>query len=302
MEARDWRDWIRHSATNILRVAIILLFLGLAIWAIVLSHFGLVIASSEPWLLLTDALIDVAPELAGIVIGVVTIDYLNERRQDEQLKKQLILQLGSSHNDVADTAISALRARGWLINGSLKGAYLSGANLSEANLNGANLSGAYLGGVNLSGARLVRANLSGAIFVGVDSTRIGLEGRWANLSKADLRYANLSKADLQAVNLSGANLEGANLSGANLERANLSEANGFTFEQLEQAKVEGAIMPDKVRLGVKKQVDSRGIVVEKQVDGPTFEEWKAQYLVQQEAHKVAWEQYLAQQSRRKYPE
>lgn len=97
---------------NLWRAVLVALFLLLAVWALTLSHFELVIANSEPWLWLTDALSNVGPELAGIVIGVVTIDYLNERRQDEQLKEQLILQLGSSHGDVADTAVRALMAKG----------------------------------------------------------------------------------------------------------------------------------------------------------------------------------------------
>ncbi len=44
---------------------------------------------------------NIGPEMAGIVIGVVTIDYLNERRQIEQLKQQLIRQMGSPIRDVA---------------------------------------------------------------------------------------------------------------------------------------------------------------------------------------------------------
>ena len=137
MKTENWteraKDWARDNATNILRVAIVLLFLGLAVWAITLNRYELVIADHEPWLWLSVALIDVGPELAGIVIGVVTIDYLNEWRQDEQLKKQLMLQLSSAHNDVTDTALRALRARGWVKDGSLSEADLGRANLSRAN-------------------------------------------------------------------------------------------------------------------------------------------------------------------------
>jgi hypothetical protein len=144
------------------RVSIVALFLALAAWGIVLDHFDLVLGHSTLALLLTTACVGVAPELAGIVIGVVTIDYLNERRQDEQLKQQLILQMGSSHNDVADAAIRVLRARGWLRDGTLEGADLWRANLQGADLAGANLQGADLRWANLQGADLSGANLQGA--------------------------------------------------------------------------------------------------------------------------------------------
>ena len=336
MRARNWLEWAKSNATNILRLALVLLFLLLAVWAITLNRYGLVIANHDPWLWLTIALVSVGPELAGIVIGVVTIDYLNERRQDEQLKRQLILQLGSMHNDVTDTALRALKARGWLYDGSLSKAELWGTNLSGANLGRANLSGASFWKANLSGtlleranlsranlmqanlsrANLGRANLSGASFGEADLSgahlwEVNLSGALlldANLSGANLRRANLSGAILGRTNLSGAilmqanlsgailgrpnlrgaivgrpNLNGAivgraNLSGANLGRANLSGAKHWTIEQLEQAKtLEGAIMPDEVQLG------QEATKYKEHIEGPTFEEWKVQYLARQES-------------------
>lgn len=143
----------------------IAIFFGLAIWAILLIHFRLVICYWEPCLLATTTLKSVGPELAGIVISVVTIDYLNKRRQDEQLKKQLILQMGSRHNDVTDTAIRALKSYGWLFDGSLKGARLEGANLQGVRLDDANLERALLFAANLGEAKLIRANLKKAHLV-----------------------------------------------------------------------------------------------------------------------------------------
>ena len=52
-----------------------------------------------------------------------------------------------------------------------------------------------------------------------------VEGKRANLYKADLREANLYKADLSGANLPEANLYGVDLRGANLIRTNLSKAN-----------------------------------------------------------------------------
>lgn len=236
-----WRVQVTGHTNNIWRVVIVLLFLLLAIWALTLSHLELVIAHSEPWLWLTDALIEVGPELAGIVIGVVTIDYLNERRQDEQLKEQLIVQMGSRHPDVTDTAIRTLMARGWLYDGTLEGALLMHANLSEAGLWRANLSRALLVGANLSGAYVPGANLAKA-----------------NLSEADLTEAALMRA---------------NLKGANLSKTNLNGIKNWTVEQLEEAEtLEGAIMPDGVQLFMEETEWNQ------RIEGPTFEEWKAGYL------------------------
>lgn len=159
----------------------------------------------------------VAPELAGIVIGAVIIDYLNEWRQDEQLKEQLVLQMGSKHNDVTDTAIRALSSRGWLNDGSLKG-----ASLVYANLEGADLPIA-----NLQRARLIATHLKGA----------------------DLRGAKLRGADLGGANLKGANPGGADLEGAQLFDANLRGALSWTVNQFANAKSFGSVnMPDGVKL------------------------------------------------------
>ena len=308
MSPRDRKVWARNIATNIFRLAIVLLFLGLAIWAITLNRYGLVIANHEPWLWLTVALVSMGPELAGIVIGVVTIDYLNERRQDEQLKEQLILQLGSTHNDVTDIALSTLKARGWLGDGSLirailwranlGGAVLWGANLSEADLRGTNLSEADLRGANLSRANLWGANLSRANLREADLSRANLREAdlsgaafWeADLSGADLKGANLSEAQLGIVNRSGAIIWEADLNGAYLLGANLSRISNWTIEQLEQAEtLGGAIMPDEIQLGADKYIYNGigGIVVHQEpVDGPTFQEWKAQYLTRREAERL----------------
>ena len=50
-------------------------------WVLVNSRTGRFFATG---------LINLAPELAGIVVGVFSIDFLNNYRQDQLLKKQLI--------------------------------------------------------------------------------------------------------------------------------------------------------------------------------------------------------------------
>ena len=226
--------------SNTLRVLIILIFLGLAVWAITLtqneqtisdSSLGLwfvqTIVSINPnweslngipindWL--TEALKSIGSELAGIVIGIVTIDFLNERRQEQQLKQQLILQMSSRHNDVAETAVAVLRARGWLEDGTLIGAdlnsaNLSGVDLSKANLKKANLQSANLQGANLSHIKLTKADLCGANL------------QEANLSNANLVWAKLDSADLRAANVVSANLQHAWMRWAKLDNAELGES------------------------------------------------------------------------------
>lgn len=268
MRTRDWKDWARNNVTNILRLALVLLFLGLAIWAITLNRYGLVIANYEPWLWLTVALVSVGPELAGIVIGVVTIDYLNERRQREQLKAQLIRQMGMHIPDVAVPAARELSHHKWLQDGSLIGANLRFANLIGADLSSANLSKANLRNAVLMGTWLINADLSGATLINADLRATLLIN--TNLCESLLIEADLSSALLINAQLTRANLYEANLSEVQLDGADLRGIQYWTIKQLSQAKtLEGTTMPDGIRLA---RTTGESHL------GPNFEAWKAQYL------------------------
>jgi hypothetical protein len=214
---------------------------------------------------LVDLLVTIGPELAGIGIGVVLIDALNERRQDAQLKEQLIVQMASSHAGVSGAAIQTLRARGWLEDGSLTGRHLSRANLRGANLVRANLDEALMWEARLSGAGLSKATLKGAQLVGAQLDRTDLTG--ADLHKAQLWHTNLKKAELFGANLEGATMMGSNLKGADLRKSNLrgvdlTNAVVTTKQLLDAATLEGATMPDGVVL--------QGSL---ETDGPTLEQW-----------------------------
>ena len=150
-------------------------------------------------------------ELVSIAATILIVDRLYERRETEREKRRLILQMGSPDNVFAREAVRALRARGWLEDGSVKFAILSEANLHGADLTETNLCGAYLLRANLQSARLVRANLKGAFLVD------------ANLQGAFLVDANLQDAFLARANLLGAPLWRANLRGADLQGADLAE-------------------------------------------------------------------------------
>lgn len=213
------RKWLKFKdkRINLARIVIVGLFLAFAIWAITLTHYKLIIHESSLGLWLTTALESLGPELAGIVIGIVIIDYLNERRQDIQLKGQLIRQMSSRHNDVAETALNELRAHGWLEDGSLR--Y---ADFEKANLFGANLKGADLRYANFKGATLSDANLRNANLQGANLKSSHLEN--SILKNANLQHANLWEAMLDGVNLDDAQLKNATLDHASLIRASLSRS------------------------------------------------------------------------------
>jgi hypothetical protein len=166
-------------------------------------------------------------ELAGIFVTVLIIDSLNELRAERELKARLIREMCSRDNIDALRAVGQLEARGWLYDGSLKGADLDGANLNGANLKRAALNLADLDHSDLRNANLSSVNLSHALMMEAD------------LRNADLRWANLTGVAMEEANLRGANLGSANLSMANLTGAKVSP------DQLTKAEtLEGATMPD----------------------------------------------------------
>lgn len=232
MNRKKLTSWFSRNTNNI-RISLIIVFLLLAIWAITLESNNLVIGYSGLAFWLTTALINVAPELAGIVIGVVTIDYLNKRRQEQQLKAQLIRQMASPHNDVADPALRELTHRGWVTDGSLQGANLTKANLTKARLVGADLIGAdlteailteaVLTGAKLTKAFLTESSLSRAKLIRTTMTEASLTR--ADVTEADLKGADLTGAYLINTVLTVVNLTDVNLTGAYLTRANLTGAN-----------------------------------------------------------------------------
>ena len=166
--------------------------------------------------------------VAGVLVTVLVVDRLNERRdeqrQTEELKTRLVREAGSRSNHVAIAAIEQLRHHGWLMgdDGLLKGQTLAEADLSGANLRSANLSDAGFWRANLQGADLWWTELTGAHLVE------------ANLSKASMFGAKVEVADLRAADLRGANMNGANFELADLRYADMRGAD------LEGAKFDGA--------------------------------------------------------------
>lgn len=151
-------------------------------------------------------------EMLGIAITVLVIDYLNMRREEKELKSQLVRDLGSENNLFALRAIRELRAHGssqgdWLTDGTLHHTVLLGANLANAPLEGASLIGVDLTGSVLHSAFMADAKFENAIL------------KFADLSHANLQNANLRSADLFGATLRKVNLRGCDFSGANLKDA-----------------------------------------------------------------------------------
>lgn len=162
---------------------------------------------------------NVFTELLSIVITVFVLNRLNIRRQDKQELTRLKALLASKEAGVTKIATAELNVKGWLKDGSLKGANLWSANLAGENLEGANLAGANLKDANLEGTNLIRANLAGANLSGANLKGAKLVS--ANLSSTRLQYANLENAMLWYIDLKAAYLFHTNLKGANLIKGKL---------------------------------------------------------------------------------
>jgi len=205
---------------------------------------------------------NIATELASIFVTVVLIGWLVERRQREELKHQLIRQLGNKSNDFALFAAAELREKGWLTDGVLQDVKLNGANLNHADLRGADLRGASLIDASLSDANLRHANLSGSDLSDADLSDANL--RHANLSGSDLSRADLSRANLSRANLNDVILRFVSLSDADLNDADLSDADlvdaDLVDADLRGADLRGADLSD---------ADLRGVMYDESTIWPT---------------------------------
>lgn len=217
---------------NAIRFTVVIIFAILALWAIWLDYS---LGQSIPDSYFQKLMIDLAPELAGIVITVISLDYLNELRakksQDKQKLVQLKREMGSRVNSVALRATEELRDRNWLIDGSLFRAVFMKANLTNADLKNAVLIKTEFQGANMDEADLRHIDLYGSDLFS------------ASLCKADLREANLTNVNLREVDLRHANLTGAKCHNTDFRRANLF---GVILKDVEfvESQFTGAILPN----------------------------------------------------------
>lgn len=150
--------------------------------------------------LVSDFYANVAVDLLSILITVLVLDKLNERRieqQEEVEKLHIIEQISSENNTFSLEAIKLADRNGWTTDGSL-----TEQDFSSANLESAYLANAKLSSTNFQNAFLYKANLSGADLKG------------ANLDYADLTRASFRVADLRGASLKNVILDGTDFKGA----------------------------------------------------------------------------------------
>lgn len=208
---RQWlADWLTVQKVRVLALVLVVSIAGLAY----LIQRNARDEAPAIGTIVGDFYFTVVIALASIAIALLIIDSLNQRSAEEHVKIKLIREMGSSDNRIALRALRELRARGWLEDGSLRGANLTRANLRRAFLAGADLREAVLFRVDLREADVLGANLRGAYLAMATFEGANLQG--ANLGGADLRGANLRNADLQ-----GAILEGAILQDTDFDQTSL---------------------------------------------------------------------------------
>lgn len=176
-------------------------------------------------------------ELLGIGVTVFIIDQLRAYRDKGSLKRRLVREAGSRSNDIAISAVSWLRAEGWLTgdDGLLQDKDLSGANLQNADLKGANLQNTTLYETQLQNAKLQGAEMQNAKLISADLCGAGLD-KDSNLTDAILINANLREARLVGANLTDAKLLKAKLRGAHLWETILKGADLRSSEELKEAR------------------------------------------------------------------
>ncbi|MEO1166593.1 MAG: hypothetical protein AAFV98_22640, partial [Chloroflexota bacterium] len=106
----------------------------MAIVAVFFAVWGFTDQHGSAWTVsnwLGDFYANVSSELLSIVITIVVLDGLYNRRQDEGDLRRLKALLSSNEAVVTKIAIAELAAKGWLKDGSLKGADLREANLDS---------------------------------------------------------------------------------------------------------------------------------------------------------------------------
>lgn len=228
----------RHEPWSARRVALLVMAMGVTILAA-----GHVYQHGWHWTgLINDVYSNIGSELTDMAIAVLLIDGFAERRERERLHRQLVRELGSTDAGLTARAVLELEAHGWLHDGTLTDAQLSGANLADARLERAllpraNLAGANLTRVNLSGANLTQANFAGATLERTNIEMADLTGArlpvarlhhadaaLARFTNAMLTGADLTEADLTGADLTGADLRGARLTASRLDRVILTGA------------------------------------------------------------------------------
>lgn len=196
-------------------------------------------------------LTNVFTESLSIIVTVLVLDRLNERRADNRLKEELLADLHSPSNNMVLNALQRLRDKNWLPKDYFVNINLQNADWSNAYIGNMNFEGARLRGISfnnttnnemdanfppiLNNTDLRFASLKNAELIGASIKRADL--KFSHLESANLMMAHLEGSDLKGAHLYGTNLFGANLEGADLTSAKLNEKTSFF----------GAVLPDSTK-------------------------------------------------------
>jgi hypothetical protein len=214
---------------------------AIAILGYLNQHYNLPLPEPVEYFV-ADFYANLATDFFSITITVLVINELYERNKMQQVKDQLIRQMGHAGNELALLAVEELRAYGWLEDGSLQKVSLQRASLNRAPLFSANLENTDLAWAELHYADFKWANLHGAVINCANlenSFLIGTNLTGSHLSRVHLKGAFLIDANLQDANLQGADLTCACFWNADLRGAQVTEA------QLRKAiMLQGTIMMD----------------------------------------------------------
>ena len=97
-------------------------------------------------------------ELISIAITVLIVDSLAKRREERELRAQLIQDMEGQSNQFSLRALAMLRAKGWLSSKLVSTLELSRSNLSGADLSNLEMKGKYLAGIILRGDNLEKTD------------------------------------------------------------------------------------------------------------------------------------------------
>lgn len=192
----------------------------------VLGIISLVVAAyiqrDTPQEFVQSVLTNIGTELLGLAITVLIVDALYKRLQEDQIKRQLIRDMGAADNAVALRAVQELKANGWLTDGTLVGVDLTQANLQGVRLIKANLKGVRLCGANLRESILIAVNMQGADLRSVDFEKAGIAG--CNFRDTDLWAAEFKESELRKVDFITSHLVGVDFTDAKIMGCHFQDA------------------------------------------------------------------------------
>lgn len=111
---------------NIHRIAVMLAGLAVFLWWYYKIDFDAILPN-------------IVTDLLGVALTVFVIDTMYRLRSDAERIRVLIKKLGGKNNDVATEALHEIDAEGWLLDGSLRKAFLLSCNLDGNTFTGADL-------------------------------------------------------------------------------------------------------------------------------------------------------------------